>query len=360
MINRFFQDKNIINKIRRGYYSALYFNRTKKILFEENNYKKVIMQIFQKKNNSVLCGVDETLELLKITTGHFKKNKWIDKSRELEIKHLKDGDKIYALEPVFHIRGPYAYFAHLESIYLGILARRTLIATKSRRVVDAANGKPVIFFADRFDHFSNQEGDGYAAHVGGITTVCTSAQAFLWKGKIAGTIPHALIAINDGNTIKAVRQFSKHIKDKVIALVDFDNDSVNTALKVAANLKNRLWGIRVDTAENIIDKSFAFKKNKKYRGVNPSLIGLLRRELDRNGFPYVKIFVSGGFDEEKIKFFEKNNTPVDAYGVGSSLLKGGNDFTADIVMVEDKKIAKYGRMYKPNEKFASANHSFPV
>ena len=56
--------------------------------------------------------------------------------------------------------------------------------------------------------------------------------------------------------------------------------------------------------------------------------------------------MSGGFNEEKIKYFEKNITPVDIYGVGSSLLKGNNDFTADIIKVENKNIAKYGRDYK--------------
>ncbi len=356
MANSFFNDENIIKKIRTGYYSALYFKRTKEILTKENNLKKVTMQIFQKNNDATLCGVGEVLELLKIATGYFKKDKWIDKFKELEVRHLKDGDNISAFESVIHINGPYLYFSHLESIYLGILARRTLVATNCKKAVKAANGKPVIFFADRFDHFSNQEGDGYAAHIGGITTVCTSAQASLWNGKITGTIPHALIAVNDGNTIKAVRQFSKHVKDNVIALVDFDNDSINTTLKVAAALKKKLWGVRVDTSENIIDKSLASKKNKKYYGVNPDLIKLLRSELNRNGFSGVKIVVSGGFNENKIRSFEKNKVPVDAYGVGSALLKGGNDFTADIVMVENKKIAKYGRMYKPNEKFVSIHN----
>jgi len=343
-------DKVTINKVRRGYYSALYFNRTKEILLKENNLKKVTMQVFQK-NRSVLCGMNEVLDLFKIGTGYWEKNKWLNKYDELDIRHLAEGDVISPRESVMHITGPYAYFAHLESLYLGILARRTLVATNARKIIDAASGKQVVYFADRFDHFTCQEGDGYAAHIGGITTVCTEAQAALWKGNVSGTIPHSLIAINDGDTLAAVQQFSKHVKDRAIALVDFDNDCINTSLKVASVLKEKLWGVRIDTAENMIDKALMGKTDKKYYGVNPSLVMLLRKALDSRGFPYIKIVVSGGFDEEKILRFEKAKAPVDAYGVGSSLLKGNNDFTADIVMVERKMIAKKGRKYMPNNRF---------
>lgn len=343
-------DSLTISKIRKGYYSALYFNRTKEILLKDKNLKKVTMQIFQK-NNSVLCGIDEVVKLLKIGTGYWLNNKWVNKYKELVIKYLSDGDIICPWESVMHITGPYAYFAHLESLYLGILARRTLIASNARKAIQAAKGKPVIFFADRFDHYLNQEGDGYAAHIGGITTVCTQAHASWWKGKVAGTIPHALIAINNGDTLKSAKLFLKHIKDNVIVLVDFDNDCINTALKVASALKNKLWGVRIDTAENMKDRSLANKSDNKYYGVNPTLIKLLRRKLNNKGFNHVKIVVSGGFNEEKIKYFEKLQTPVNAYGLGSALTKGNNDFTADIVMVEDKKISKNGRYFKLNSRF---------
>src|SRR5690606_13014262 len=123
-------------------------------------------------------------------------------------------------EPVMHIRGRYSSFAHLESVYLGVLARRTLVATNTRRVVDAANGKPVLFFADRFDHWSTQGGDGYAAHVGGASAVASDAMAAWWGEKGMGTIPHALIAMFDGDTVAATRAFHESFPDTdLIALV---------------------------------------------------------------------------------------------------------------------------------------------
>lgn len=326
-----FWDKATIERIRRGYYSAAYFNRTKHILEQEHDDTIVMMQVFQWNDGSVLCGMDEAIELLKVAA---------DNPRALSIKALRDGDTINRGEPVMHITGPYVYFAHLESLYLGIFARRTMVATNTRRVVEAAKGKPVFFFADRFDDFQNQEGDGYAAHVGGAAGVCTQAQASRWNGVPIGTIPHALIAVCGGDTVGATQRFAKHIKGaNVVALVDFDNDCVGTSLAVARALGKKLWGVRLDTAGDMIDISVSSP------GVNPELVRLVRQALDHAGHKHVKILVSGGFTEEKVKVFEKEHTPVDGYGVGSALVHGNNDFTADVVKVNGKKVAKAGRGY---------------
>jgi nicotinate phosphoribosyltransferase len=74
----------------------------------------------------------------------------------------------------------------------------------------------------------------------------------------------------------------------------------------------------------------------------------VRRALDREGFPWVKIIVSGGFNAEKIRAFEEAGVPVDGYGVGSSLFQGRFDFTADVVRVNGKACAKTGREFRPN------------
>jgi nicotinate phosphoribosyltransferase len=74
----------------------------------------------------------------------------------------------------------------------------------------------------------------------------------------------------------------------------------------------------------------------------------VRRALDAEGYSHVKIVVSGGFTVEKIRLFEEQKVPVDAYGVGSSLFQGRFDFTADVVMLEGKPCAKIGRSFRPN------------
>ncbi len=344
-------DANTIDRIRKGYYSAAYFNRTKEILEKENEGTSVTMQIFQRNDDAVLCGVDEVIALLKAGSGYWKGDKWTTRWKKLRVTSLCDGDTIKSKESVMHISGPYVYFAHLESLYLGILARRTMVATNTRRVVEAASGKPVICFSDRFDHFLNQEGDGYAAHLGGAMGVCTPAHASRWNGAPSGTIPHALIAVNGGNTVEAALQFAKNFPDiPLISLVDYANDCVGTALSVAKALKRRLWAVRLDTSSDVVDASIT-SRSPSVRGVTPELVQNVRKVLNENGFSRVKIVVSGGFNPDKIRHFERSNVPTDVYGVGSALLKGGNDFTADIVMVNGAHEAKLGRSYRTNSRF---------
>ncbi|OGG14598.1 hypothetical protein A2773_02310 [Candidatus Gottesmanbacteria bacterium RIFCSPHIGHO2_01_FULL_39_10] len=338
----------IIDKIRRGYYSAIYFSRTKEILEKDGNTRSATMQIFQR-HDSILCGADEVIELFKIGTGYWDGGKWVDAFDKLKIETLRDGDSITPLEIVMHVTGPYHTFAHLESIYLGILARRTLVATNVRNAVSVASGKSVIFFADRFDHFLSQEGDGYAAKVGGATGVATPANAIFFDNKSSGTMPHALIALYDGDTVRAAEKFLEYNPDvPLIVLVDFHNDVVEDSLKVAAKFGKKLWGVRLDTSYDMVDKSL--EKREELFGVNPFLVRKLREELDRNGYNHVKIVASGGFTVDKISYFEKMKTPVDVYGVGSALVKGENDFTADIVKVEEKLISKVGREYRSNSR----------
>jgi nicotinate phosphoribosyltransferase len=164
-------------------------------------------------------------------------------------------------------------------------------------------------------------------------------------------VPHAMIAAYGGDTVLASRKFAEHMDAtiRLITLVDFENDCVATSLAVARALGDRLYGVRLDTSETLVDKSVIPQMGTfKPTGVNPQLVWNVRRALDRDGFKKVKIVVSGGFTVEKIRQFEEQGVPVDAYGVGSSLFQGRFDFTADVVMVEGKPCAKVGRSYQPN------------
>jgi nicotinate phosphoribosyltransferase len=389
-----------IQEMRRGYRSDIYFWREKVALEKRGLHPRVTMQVFQK-GHAVLCGVDEAIAVLRVAAGRYgdyaKAYKLFDRLLELkrearevfltdkaayleavrgrvsvseeldalwetgfdslEIDALHDGDRIKPLETVLHITGDAALFAHLETIYLGILARRTRVATNVRNVVDAARGKTVLFFPARFDHWAVQGGDGYAAHIGGAHGVSTEAQGEWWGARAAGTVPHALIAAVGGNTVEAVRIFGESYPDvNLVALTDFDNDNIGTALDCARALGDRLWGVRLDTAENMVDKSIVPSMGGfKPTGVVPELVFLMRDALDKNGFVHVKIIVSGGFYPEKIAAFEELGAPVDAYGVGSALLKGSYDFTADIVLLDGKPCAKAGRKYRPNPRLSRVN-----
>ena len=340
-----------VDKIRSGYYSDAYFNHTKTLLEEAGRHPRVLMQVFQR-NESIVGGIDEAIAVLKLCAGRCRPDgTWTPGWEELEVRALYEGDRVEPWETVMTIEGDYSLFAHLETVYLGCLPRRTLIMRNVREVVEAAAGKPILYFPARHDHWLVQTGDGWAAHVAGAIGVSTDAQASWWGGRGVGTVPHALIAAYGGDTAAAAEAFARRFAGEmnVVVLVDFENDSVRTALEVADALGDRLWGVRLDTSERLVDRALWHAMGSfDPTGVNPELVRRVREALDRAGHERVKIVVSGGFDADRIREFEALGAPVDSYGVGSSLVRGANDFTADVVRVEGRDCAKVGREYRPN------------
>jgi nicotinate phosphoribosyltransferase len=336
-----------VERIRAGYYSDAYFNFTRHLLKERGEHPRVTMQVFQK-HRSYLGGVDEAVAVLKLCSDDWD---------ALEVHALHEGDAIAPLETVMTIEGDYSLFAHLETVYLGCMARRSLVMRNVREVVDAANGKPILFFPARHDHWLVQTGDGWSAHVAGAIGVSTDAQASWWGGVGVGTVPHGLIAAFGGDTVEAARAFAERYADEmnVTVLVDFENDSVRTALEVADALGDRLWGVRLDTSERMVDRALWHEMGDfRPTGVNVVLVERVRSALDAAGHNRVRIVVSGGFNAAKIREFEGLGAPVDAYGVGSSLVRGENDFTADVVRVDGRDCAKAGRAYRPNPRLVRA------
>jgi nicotinate phosphoribosyltransferase len=335
-----------VEKMRAGWYTDAYFNHTRGTLLEDGRRPRVVVQVFQKQD-AWLGGMDEAIAILRLCSH--------DPDR-LTIRALHDGDRIEPWETVLTIEGDYTTFAHLETVYLGTLARRTLITTNVVRVLEAAKGKPIIFMPARHDHHRVQAGDGYAAYVAGQITgseigVTSDEQASWWGGRGIGTVPHSLIASYGGDTVLAARKFAEWAPPdmSVTVLVDFENDSVRTALAVAEALADRLWGVRLDTSETLVDRSLWDELGDfEPTGVNERLVQEVRDALDAAGHGHVRIVVSGGFTVEKIREFEERGVPVDAYGVGSSLIRGANDFTADVVVTDGTPSGKFGRHLREN------------
>lgn len=339
-----------------NYYTDEYFSRSSRVLRHAGMNPEVVMQFFAKKMG-IVAGLGEAAEILDYPlSGNFE---WYSKN---------DGDRLDPRIPVLYIKGNYRHFAHLETPILGIIARRSLVASNTRKVVDAAEGKPVIFMPARHDDFRVQKGDGYAAKMGGATSVTTPANCAWIDGDPVGTMPHSLIACFRGDIAAATVAFHRAMQFyypnkeiKTISLVDYNSHCAFDAVKAADAMKKEfgkgsLFAVRLDTSESVTD--YSLQNDEDYygmdlSGVNPHLVRKVRENLDDFGHRDVKIVVSGGFTPEKIKFFEGNNIPVDGYGVGSSILGhssskelySGLDFTADIVGIDGEHEAKDGRGY---------------
>jgi nicotinate phosphoribosyltransferase len=365
-------------RMASGWLSDRYFVRTSATLEHAGRDPEVTLQIFAKKGG-VLCGVYEALRLLQtqLADGY--------RPDQVSVDTLLEGDAINAAgseswETVMHIHGPYRAFGHLETPLLGVLARRSLVATNTRTVVEAAAGKPVIFMAPRHDDWRVQTPDGYAAQVGGARSVSSDAAGAWWGARGVGTMPHAMIAAFGGDTVEATLAFARYLRAhepdvQVMSLVDYENNAVRTSLEVARAMRaefgpNSLAAVRVDTSERLIDDSLIGDPDVWGRasltGVNVHLVRRMRAALDAEGFTEVGIVVSGGFKPNKIRQFEAEGVPTAAYGVGSSLLghsdgSGGLlsdfDFTADVVRLNGAEAGKVGRRFRENPRLVRLDWS---
>jgi nicotinate phosphoribosyltransferase len=398
-----------VEKIRAGYKTDVYFNRSKQILEADKHHVRVTMQLFQRAPHVTVVGTDQTLAILHAGTGYYRDPQraqrlferfldlerqayrlwlhkvdlsweqyaavgrqlfevsqeldqlWVNCFLDLEVYALRDGDTAHAFETVMLIEGDYHTFAHLETLYLGALTDGTKVATNTREVVEAANGKPILMFGARHQGHELQASSGYAAFIGGAKGVSTDEQGEWWGSKGLGTIPHALIAAYGGDTVLTTMKFAEYIDSNVAvtSLVDFDNDCVNTSLAVARALGSKLWGVRLDTSDSIMDRAVfeaimaGEPADDRHTGVSPLLVRKVREALDAHGFEHVRIVASSSFDAAKIRRFEAAGVPVDAYGVGTALFEapgGKYDYTADVVRVAGRELAKKGRRYRPNER----------
>ena len=409
-----------IDRMRRGWYSDKYFINVARTLAElaGQGYRfgghapdlsdldvdlasidvgsiEVEMQCFPRRTPAcVVVGVDKALAMLALATGYEdEQGRFVNTFDKMEVWAVPDGTEApyegdpMNVTPVMRFRGRYRDFAILETPILGALTRGSRVATNVYEVMKAAKGKQVLFFPARFDAHEVQAADGYAYQIAVqlfnqnfgkslAAYVSTDAQGDWWGGAGGGTVAHAAIACFLGDTAEATMAFAATQPPEVprIALVDFHNDCVGTALDVIQRMfrkhlellkagrtedarKYKLFGVRLDTAANMRDVSVPPLGDRRLDyGVNPRLVFGVREAVDRAyrewalqggdveiGREYcrdVKIAVSGGFTPERIRQFEELKVPADIYGVGSWLLSAcdacgtNNDFTADVVRVK--------------------------
>lgn len=357
-------------RMKDGWLSDRYFVRTASTLAHAGLDPEVTLQVFAKQEG-VAAGVYEGLRLLQtqLCEGYLP--------QQLRVRSLMDGDAVAPWETVMHVSGPYRAFAHLETPLLGVLARRTLVASNVRRAIDAAAGRPVIFMAARHDDWRVQVADGYAARVGGASSVSSDAGGSWWGARGVGTMPHAMVAAFGGDVVEATLAFARYIRAqepevRVVSLVDYRNDVIGDALRVARAMAREfgpgvLSAVRADTSEMLVDRALVEDPELwgrvRLTGVNEHLVRRLRAALDAEGFHDVGIVVSGGFTPAKIARFEREGVPVTAYGVGSSLLGHTSgeglltsfDFTADVVRLDGRAESKVGRRFQDNSRLVEVD-----
>ncbi|MGB9723198.1 MAG: quinolinate phosphoribosyl transferase [Chloroflexia bacterium] len=330
-----------VEKMRTGYYADQDLCRAQQVLLRDGYHPQVQVRVYQRQE-VVVCGTDEAIAILKLCSGYMEPDgRWHPGWKELQVMSLYDGERAAPEEAVMTIAGDYALFAHLETDFLGVLARRTRVATNTTAVVEAAGGKPVLFFPARFDHHLMQTGDGYAAYISGALGVGTDAQGAWWGRPGMVTVPPSFIACYGGDAVRAAEAFARHLEEGVNLIVPVE--TAEQALAVAGRLGRRLWGVRLDWGEAPSDRPA--------QPLDLQAVWHLRRALDRAGGEFVRIVVSGDLTPEKIRALEDIGAPVDAYAVGRFLLQGDLAYYAEVVEVDGRPCARPARS-RPNPRLS--------
>ncbi len=255
---------------------------------------------------AVFAGLEEALAILE--------------GRDVTVYAAPEGTVFRRKYPLMLIEGRYVDFGELETAVLGALRFSTSIATKAARVRLAAGDKTVLFFGLRALHPAVAPAADRAAFIGGVDGVSGLMAEEVIGEKPRGTMPHALIIIA-GDQVKAWKAFAELYKDEtpIIALVDTFYDEREEALMAARALGDLLAGVRLDTPSS-------------RRGKMRDIVEEVRWTLDIHGYKHVKIFVSGGLDEDKIA---ELRDVADGFGVGTSIASPPNvDLSMDVVEVD--------------------------
>ncbi|MBS4031887.1 MAG: nicotinate phosphoribosyltransferase [Clostridiales bacterium] len=304
-------------EILAGATTDIYFIRTQEILRATGKEDTVVTaEIFASKAG-VLCGIQEAVGLLQ--------------KKDVEIWALEEGEEFTQKEVVLRIRGRYSEFGIYETAILGMLASASGWATAARRCKQLAGDKAVFCFGARHVHPAVASVMERAAIVGGADGCSCILGAKLAGRKPTGTVPHAVMLIV-GDTVEVALTYDHvmPLEDPRVILVDTFKDEAEETLRVADALRERLTGVRLDTPS-------------ERGGVTPGLVREVRARLNQAGYHYVKLFASGGVNEERMPALIEAG--IDAFGVGSFISRApAVDMTMDIKEIEGKAIAKRGRI----------------
>ena len=294
-------------------------------------------------------GLDNTHVVAEVTTGTLPRNwEWGVLCGVAEVVKLLEGLPIdvYCLPegtifkpkdmkgyriPVMFIEGPYGAFAEMETPLLGLICQSTGITTASARLKKIAWDKLCLSFGVRRMHPAISPMIDRAAYIGGMDGVSCVESATRLGVTPMGTMPHALMIVF-GNQATAWQAFDELLPKEVsrIALIDTYSDEKAEAIMAVESLGDHLWGVRLDTPGS-------------RRGNFIEIIKEVRWELDIRGYQHIKIFLSGGIDEEKATLL--NISEVDGFGIGTSISNSPVvDFALDIVEKKGFPVAKRGKL----------------
>lgn len=229
-----------------------------------------------------------------------------DLKLELTVKSAREGDLVFANEPIVQVEGPLAQCQLVETALLNIVNFQTLVATKAARIRSVIEDEPLLEFGTR----RAQEMDAAiwgtrAAVIGGADATSNVRAGKLFGIPVSGTHAHALVQAY-GNDYDAFMAYASTHKDCVFLVDTYDTLKIGVpaAIRAAKELGDKInfLGVRLDSG----DLAYLSKK--------------VRQQLDDAGFPDAKIYASNDLDEHTILNLKMQKAKIDVWGVGTKLI----------------------------------------
>ncbi|OTA41484.1 MAG: nicotinate phosphoribosyltransferase, partial [Symbiobacterium thermophilum] len=224
------------------------------------------------------------------------------------MRAVAEGTFVFPGEPIITLVGPIEELTYVEARILNIVNPQTLVATKAFRVVEAAEGDPVLEMGLR----RAQGGDAAiyhsrAAYIAGVDSTSNLEAGRLFGIPVKGTHAHALVMLG-GDEKEAFRLWAqsqiKLGRNPTFLIDTYDSlrSGLPNAIAVARELGIRIGAIRIDSG----DLAYLSKE--------------CRRMLDEAGFKDAKIVASGDLDEYVIRDLKLQKAPIDMWGVGTNMV----------------------------------------
>jgi nicotinate phosphoribosyltransferase len=228
-----------------------------------------------------------------------------------DVDAVPEGSVVFPYEPLVRVRGPLLQAQLLETALLNVVNFETLIATKAARVAIAARGDEVIDFGlRRAQGIDGGLSASRAAFVGGCSATSNVLAGRLLGLPVRGTHAHSWVMAFDGEE-QAFEAWAQAQPNNCVFLVDtYDTlEGVRHAAAAALRLRERghkAIGIRLDSGD------------LAYLSIEARAI------LDKAGLPEARIFASNDLDEHVIASLKEQGARIDAWGVGTRLVTGGD------------------------------------
>ena len=240
-------------------------------------------------------------------------DKFIDYLRNFEFKcdvwAVPEGTPIFPNEPILTVRGPIIQAQLIETMLLLTINHQSLIATKTNRIVRAANGRDVFEFGARRAHgYSAAVYGARAAYIAGCSSTSCALADIAFGIPASGTMAHSWVQSFDSE-YEAFEKYSRVYPDACVLLVDTYStlkSGIPNAIKcfneVVLPMGHRPKAVRIDSG----DIAYLSKKSRKM--------------LDDAGFQDVKIIASNSLDEYIINDLLIQDAKIDSFGVGENLI----------------------------------------